>query len=170
MSIHKFQNQQPQLAPDVFLAAGAHVIGDVHIGQGSSIWFNTVVRGDGNFIRIGKKTNIQDLSLVHINSELYPTYIGDEVTVGHRSVIHACKIGDRCLIGMGAIIMDGAVVGDDCLIGAGSLVKEGMQIPAGSVAMGSPAVIKRALTQKEKDWIKKSAENYYQLAKKYQDL
>lgn len=164
---HVYDGKNPAWDDSVFVAGSADVIGDVEIGSGSSIWFGCVVRGDVHHIRIGNNTNIQDLTVVHVAAGKYPTIIGDDVTIGHRALIHACTIGNRCLIGMGAIIMDGAVIGDDCIIGAGSLVTEKTMVPSGSVVMGSPAVIKREIRDGEKSWIKKSAENYFQLSRKY---
>lgn len=167
MSILKFKDTIPHIAQDVFLADGSKIIGDVVIGEKSSIWFNTVVRGDVHYIRIGKKTNIQDLSMVHVAASKYPAIVGDEVTVGHRAIIHACQIGDRCLIGMGAIVMDGAEIGDDCIVAAGSLVTEGTKVPPGSVVKGLPGKVVREIRPEELNWIKQSAQNYFELAKQY---
>jgi carbonic anhydrase/acetyltransferase-like protein (isoleucine patch superfamily) len=162
-----FQNILPVVADDVFVAQGACVMGDVHIGAGSSIWFNTVLRGDVNFIRVGKMTNIQDLSVVHVESGKYPTIIGDDVTIGHKALIHGCTIGDGCLIGMGAILMDGVDIGAGSIVAAGSLVTEGMRVPPHSVVKGFPARVCREVRAEEKEWLKRSAKNYYELAKKY---
>lgn len=162
-----YKNHTPLLDDSVYVAEGAKIIGNVTIGSGSSVWFNTVIRGDVHYVKIGAKTNIQDLSMIHVASGKFPTIIGDEVTVGHQALIHACQIGDRCLIGMGSIIMDGCRIGDDCLIAAGSLLPERMDIPSGSVAMGRPAKIVRTLKDTEKDWIKLSAQNYYRLSREY---
>lgn len=162
-----FNKISPKIDPSVFVADGAIVIGDVEIGAGSSIWFNTVVRGDINYIRIGKNTNIQDLSVVHVAAGTCPTFIGDDVTVGHRAIVHACTIGHRCLIGMGAIVMDGAVIGDDCLIAAGSVVTERTQIPARSLVKGIPGKVVREVKSDELRWFKESAKNYYELAQRY---
>jgi len=162
-----YKDKKPELGSDVFVAEGAKLIGDVIIGDGSSIWFNTVVRGDVNYIRVGTRTNIQDLSMVHVDSRKYPTLVGDEVTIGHRAIVHACTIGNRCLIGMGSILMDGAEIGDDCIIAAGSVVTEGKKIPSGSVVKGLPGKIVREISDDERKWILKSAENYFQLAQTY---
>ena len=167
MSKLAFQNKSPQIHESVFLAEGAIVIGDVEIGSGSSVWFNTVVRGDVNYIRIGKNTNIQDLTMIHVASGKYPTFIGDDVTVGHRAIIHACTIGNRCLIGMGAVIMDGAVIEDDCIVAAGSLVTERTRVPAGTVIRGLPAKQSRPIEHEEKKWIECSARDYALLAQRY---
>ncbi|SNS33922.1 Carbonic anhydrase or acetyltransferase, isoleucine patch superfamily [Anaerovirgula multivorans] len=150
-----------------FIAETADVIGDVTIGENSSIWYKTVLRGDGNYIKIGKYTNIQDNSVVHINEPHYPTIIGDYVTVGHSAIIHACNIGNNVLIGMGAIILDGAEVGNQTIIGAGSLVPPGKKIPSGVLAMGSPAKVIRELTEEEKKSLVHSAESYVQYGKEH---
>lgn len=166
-----FEGAIPQVQKNVFLAPQSVVIGDVVIGENSSVWFNSIVRGDVNFIRIGSRTNIQDLSMVHVTNKnspkASPTHIGDDVTVGHRVIIHGCTIGSRCLIGMGAIIMDGAVIGDDCIIGAGSVVTEKTVIPAGSLAFGSPAKVIRPLKENELKFLPVSAEHYVKLASSY---
>ena len=136
------------------------MIGDVVIGEESSVWFNAVVRGDINFIRIGKRTNIQDGCVLHVARNKYPLIIGDEVTVGHNVTLHACTIGSRCLIGMGAIVMDGARVGEDSIIGAGSLVIGKTVIPPKSMVLGSPATVRRDLNEYEIRMIRESASHY----------
>lgn len=162
-----FQNILPVVADDVLVAEGACVIGDVHIGAGSSVWFNTVLRGDVNFIRVGKMTNIQDLSVVHVESGKYPTVIGNDVTIGHKALIHGCTVGDGCLIGMGAILMDAVDIGAGSIVAAGSLVTEGMKVPPNSVVKGFPAKVFREVRAEEKEWLKRSAKNYYELAQRY---
>lgn len=162
-----FQNILPVVADDVFVAEGARIIGDVHIGAGSSIWFNTVLRGDVNFIRVGKMTNIQDLSVVHVESGKYPVVIGDDVTIGHKALIHGCTVGNGCLIGMGAILMDNVDIGEGSIVAAGSLVTEGMKVPPNSVVKGFPAKVFREVLAEEKEWLKRSAKNYYELAQSY---
>ncbi len=166
-SQHVFQNINPQLEKDVFLAPGSHVIGNVKIGSESSIWFNTVVRGDVNWITIGERSNIQDLSMVHVDSGGWPCIIGDDVTAGHRVILHGCEIADRVLVGMGSIVMNGVKVGEDSIIGAGSLVTENTIIPPRTLALGSPCKVKRDLTEKEIQMIKLSALHYAELAAKY---
>ncbi len=165
--ILRYQDKSPQVASDVFLAEGCKIIGDVVIGEQSSVWFNTVIRGDVNYVRIGKRTNIQDLTMVHVATGTYPTLIGDDVTIGHNAIIHACTIGDRCLIGMGAIVMDGAVIEEDCLIGAGAVVTPRTHVPRGTVMLGSPAKPARAVKPEELAWFKKSAEQYCEVARNY---
>jgi carbonic anhydrase/acetyltransferase-like protein (isoleucine patch superfamily) len=165
--IRTFQGIKPTVAETAYIEETAVVIGDVVIGEESSIWFHAVVRGDVNFIRIGSRTNIQDLTVVHVTHDTRPTSIGDDVTVGHHVVLHGCTIKNRTLIGMGAIIMDGAVIGEDCIVGAGALVTEGTKVPPKSVILGSPAKIKRAVTEQELAWIRESAQNYVHYAKQY---
>jgi carbonic anhydrase/acetyltransferase-like protein (isoleucine patch superfamily) len=145
----------------------AQLIGDVQVGEQSSVWFNSVLRGDVHRIRVGRRSNIQDLCVVHVLTELSPTEIGDDVTVGHRVVLHGCRLGNRVLVGMGAVVMDNVEVGDDCLIAAGALVSPGTRIPAGSLALGSPARIKRPLTEGERAGLLHSATNYVELARAY---
>lgn len=162
---HKYKT--PQIHPSVYLAPGSHTMGDLVIGKESSVWFNTVIRADVSFVRIGERTNIQDCSLIH---ESYPSTsctIGDGVTVGHCVILHACKIGNNTLIGMGSTILDGAEIGDFVLLGAGSLVTQGMKIPSGVKAFGRPAKVVGELTQQEKDRILWNATHYVDLAKTY---
>ena len=150
----------PTLGEDAYVAPGARVIGDVVLGDGASVWFNSVVRGDVMPIRIGARTNIQDLSVLHVSSETFATTIGDDVTVGHRAIIHGCTIEDRCLIGMGAIILNGARVGRRCLIGAGALITEGKEIPDDSLVLGAPAKVVRTLDEAAFAMLEKSSTGY----------
>ncbi len=145
-----------------YVDESAQVIGDVVVGAESSIWMNVVVRGDVHHIRIGRRTNVQDLTMVHVMRGTHPTRIGDEVTIGHSAVIHGCTIEDRCLIGMGAIMLNGCTIGADSIVAAGTLVPEGMQVPAGSLVMGTPARIKRALDEAERLSILDYANRYVQ--------
>jgi len=165
--MYAFQNKTPQVHSTVFIAPSADVIGNVEIGNDSSVWFNTVIRGDVHFIRIGERTNIQDLSMLHVTRKTHPLIIGNEVTVGHHVTLHGCTISNRILIGMGAIILDGAVISDDAMVGAGALVTEGMTVPPFTLALGVPAKIKRSLTEAEITFLKKSAQNYVELAQLY---
>jgi len=166
--LHKFKGISPKLGREVFMADSAEVIGDVIIGDQSSLWFNVVVRGDVHYIRIGDRTNIQDGTVIHVTHKQHPTIIGNEVTVGHNAVLHGCRIGDRCLIGMGAVIMDGVEIGNDVLIAAGALVTPGTRVPSGSLFAGAPAKFKRALKEDEVLALKHSAENYLNYVKDYQ--
>lgn len=168
-SVISFHKHTPRFGRDVFLANGVHIIGDVEIGDQSSLWFNTVVRGDVHSIRIGARTNIQDNSTIHVTSGTGPCKIGSDVTIGHNCVIHACEIGDRSLIGMGSIILDGAVIPSDCLVGAGALVTQGKSFPPGSLIIGSPAKVVRSLTSEEKANLIASAQHYIDTARGYSD-
>ena len=165
--IKPFRGILPTITSSAFIEETAVVIGDVVIESESSVWFNSVVRGDVHYIRIGHRTNIQDLSLLHVTHDTHPLIIGDDVTVGHHVVLHGCTIRNRVLIGMGSIIMDGAIIEDDCIIGAGSLITEGTVIPSHSLALGSPARVKRPLNDQEVAWLKESASNYVHYARQY---
>ncbi len=162
-----YRGVAPIVAANAFIEDTSVVIGDVVIGSDSSVWFHAVVRGDVHFIRIGHRTNIQDLSLLHVTHDTYPLTLGDDITVGHRVILHGCTIRDRVLVGMGTTIMDGAVIEEDCIIGAGSLVTERTQIPPRSLVIGSPARVKRQLVDEEIAWIKTSATNYCRYAQYY---
>jgi carbonic anhydrase/acetyltransferase-like protein (isoleucine patch superfamily) len=159
--------QVPRIADDVFVATGAVVIGDTDIGAGSSIWFNAVVRGDVNEIRIGARTNIQDGTIVHVTTNGDGTYIGDDVTVGHNAIIHACTIHDRSLIGMGACLLDGVVVETGAMVAAGALVTPGKTVPAGQLWAGSPAKFMRDMNAAGIAEIEVSARHYAELARAY---
>lgn len=165
--IRSFQGVLPKVADSAFVEETAVVIGDVVIGEESSIWFNAVVRGDVHFVRIGDRTNIQDLSVIHVTHETHPTVIGNDVTVGHHVVLHGCTVKDRVLVGMGAIIMDGAVIEEDCIVGAGALVTERTIVPPKSLILGSPAKVKRPVTDEELAWIRASARNYVRYSRHY---
>ena len=173
MALRPYKGILPELGARVYVDDSAAVIGDVHIGADSSIWPMCSVRGDVNFIRIGARTNIQDNSVIHVTHR-YPelpegmaAIIGDDVTVGHQCVLHACTIGNRCLIGMGSIILDGAVLHDGVLLGAGSLVTEGKELEGGYLWLGRPAKRVRALTEKEMAWFEYSAKHYMKLKDDY---
>ncbi|MCP5464983.1 MAG: gamma carbonic anhydrase family protein [Deltaproteobacteria bacterium] len=165
--IINFENKTPQVPDSVFIAEGAKIIGDVHMGKDCSVWFNTIIRGDVHYIRIGERTNIQDLSMVHVTTDTHATIIGDDVTVGHKVMLHGCKIGDRCLIGMSATIMDDVEIGNNVLVAAGSLVAPGTKCPDGVLLKGSPAKVARDLKPEEIAWFLKSSERYQNLAKRY---
>lgn len=158
----------PKIHETAFVAPSADIIGDVEIGPQSSVWFQVVIRGDVNTIRIGKRTNIQDHSMLHVTRKTSPLVIGDEVTVGHRAMIHGCTIGSRVLIGMGAIILDDARIGDDCIIGAGALVTKGMVVPSGSMVIGMPGKVTRPLKSEELAFLPQSAQNYVADSADYQ--
>lgn len=160
--LDRFLRTQPSLGKGVYIAKGAVVVGDVTLGDHSSVWYNAVLRGDINRIVVGHHTNIQDNAVVHLADD-FPCVIGDYVTVGHSAVVHACVIGDEVLVGMGAVVLDGAIVGAQCMIGAKALVTQGTRIPPGSLAVGAPAKVVRRLTRKErlglKAWAAKYAQN-----------
>ena len=157
--LDKYLAQKPRLGAGVYIARGAIVVGDVSLGEHSSIWYNAVLRGDINQIVVGKYTNIQDNAVVHLEDNL-PCLIGDYVTVGHSAIVHACTVGDESLIGMGAVVLDGAMIGRQCLIGAKALVTMRTEIPDGSLVMGAPAKVVRALTEEERGKLRYSAEKY----------
>jgi len=159
--IRTFKGITPSIAADAFVDESAQVIGDVHIGDESSVWMNAVVRGDVNSIRIGRRTNIQDGTIVHVMREpSHPTVLGDDITVGHGAVVHGCTIEDACLIGMGAILLNGSRVGAGSIVAAGTLLPEGCVIPPRSLVMGSPGKVRRAITDAEYAFILESAQNY----------
>lgn len=163
--IHSFKHVKPQIHPSVFIAEGAQIIGDVHIDENASIWFNTVVRGDIQKIMIGKGSNIQDNSVLHVGED-EPCIVGRNVTVGHNANLHGCRIEDNALIGIGAIVLTGAVVGKGSIVAAGAVVPEGMRIPERSLVMGVPAKIKKQLTHTDKP-IKTWVEEYINLRADY---
>jgi len=156
----------PQFGLDTFVAPTATVLGDVHLGDEVSIWYQTVLRADIEKIQIGSRSNIQDGTVIHMASDIGTT-VGELVTVGHKALLHACTIDNECLIGMGAIVMDGAEVGAQSIIGAGSLITRGTKIPPGSLVMGSPAKVVRALSTKEREGIKEWAFKYIEVAKEH---
>lgn len=167
MTVIPFKDAMPKLAPDCFVAPSASVIGDVEIGAQSSIWFGAVVRGDVYYIRLGERVNIQDNSVIHVTTGRHATIIEDEVTVGHRVILHGCTVKKNALVGMGSIIMDRAEIGEGAIVGAGALVTEGMKIPAGMLAVGSPAKVKRPVQDKELEFLKFAPEHYADLAAQY---
>jgi len=165
--IRTYQGIKPTVPASCFIEETGIVIGDVVMGDECSVWFHTVIRGDVNSIRIGHRTNIQDLCMLHVTHDTHPLIIGDDVTVGHHVVLHGCTIKDRVLVGMGAIIMDGAVIGEDSVVGAGALVTEGTIVPPKSLILGSPAKVKRPVSEQELAWVKESAQNYVKYARTY---
>ena len=158
--LRPFRGTLPRIHPTAYIDDSAQVIGDVDIGEDSSVWMAVVVRGDVNRIRIGRRSNIQDGTVVHVMRDTHPTTIGDNVTIGHAAVIHGCTIEDQCLIGMGAILLNGAAVGAQSIVAAGALVVEGMKVPPRSLVMGSPGKVKRLLTQAEIAEIQTYADRY----------
>jgi len=169
MAIRSFHHHTPILGKNVYIDEAALVLGDVKIGDDSSIWPMTVVRGDIHKIRIGCRTNIQDGSVLHVTHDSQyspggqPLIIGDDVTVGHKSILHACQIGNQCLIGMGAIILDGAIIEDRVMVGANALVSSGKKLESGYLYLGSPAKVVRKLTDEELNFLNYSAQSYVDL-------
>ncbi len=167
MNVFGYREKTPQIDSSVFLAPLSVVVGDVVIGPRSSIWFQTVVRGDVNYIRIGEGTNVQDSCVLHVTRERFPLEIGDLVTIGHHATVHGCVVGDGCLIGIGSTILDGARIGEGSLVAAGCLVTPGTEIPPGSLVMGAPAKVKRKLTPEEQENIANTSKHYIKLAAEY---
>ncbi len=167
MNMIAYRGILPRIAEDVFVAPGACIIGDVVIGEHSSIWFNTVVRGDVHYIKIGSSTNIQDNSVLHPTGLLFPIDIGDRVLIGHNVVIHGCTIEDECFIGIGSILLDGVKVGKGSFIAAGSMLPPGFEVPPESVVMGAPAKIKRKTGDNERAMIAHGWPHYAKLAAEY---
>jgi carbonic anhydrase/acetyltransferase-like protein (isoleucine patch superfamily) len=158
--LRPFRSIIPTVDPSAFVDQSAQVIGDVHIGAESSVWMNVVIRGDVHYIRIGARTNVQDGTIVHVMRDTHPTVIGNDVTIGHGAIVHGCTIEDRCLIGMGAILLNGCRIGTGSIIAAGSLVVEGAVIPPGSMVRGTPARVWRQLTAEEDSSLQWYADNY----------
>lgn len=161
--------EEPQLDPTAFIAEGAVVLGAVTVGREASIWYSCVLRGDINHISIGDESNIQDGTIVHVSDD-FAAVVGNRVSVGHRAIIHACEIGDEVLVGMGAIVMDGVRIGPRCIIGAGALVTKGMQVPEGSLVMGSPAKIVRTLSLDEQRGNAALAQKYVEVSARFRAL
>lgn len=169
MGLYEIDDRAPRVHPDVYLAPGCQVVGDVELGQGSSVWFNAVVRGDVRPVRIGRRTNVQDLCLVHVTTGRYPCELGDEVTVGHGAKLHGCRIVGRAMIGMGAVLLDGVEVGELSIVAAQALVRVGFKVPPGTLVAGVPATVKRELTAAERDEILRSADRYAELGRRYRE-
>jgi carbonic anhydrase/acetyltransferase-like protein (isoleucine patch superfamily) len=168
--IRPYGDRIPDVARAAFIAPGAVVIGDVTLGEDASVWYHSTLRGDLNWIRIGRRTNIQDGCVVHVDSGEWPTLIGDEVTVGHRVVLHGCTVEDRSLIGMGAILLNGSVIGTGSIVAAGAVVLEGRRIPARSLVAGIPARVVRALDDSVNADFLRSADHYVELARAHRAL
>jgi len=162
----RYLGRTPAIHPTAYVAPGAVVIGDVTLGEESSVWFHTVLRADINAIKIGPRSNIQDGCVIHLADD-FGTHVGELVTVGHKAILHACRVADEVLVGMGAIVLDGAEIGARTIIGAGALVTQHKKIPPGSLVLGSPAKVVRQLDLQEQQSIKHWAEKYVELSKKY---
>lgn len=162
----------PRVAPSAYIDSSAQLIGDIVIGEHSSVWLNVSIRGDVNYVRVGDETSIQDNSVLHVDHDLYPCVVKNRVTVGHRVVLHGCEVEDDALIGIGAVVLNGAKIGKGAVVAAGALVPEGMEVPANSVAMGMPARIRRQVTAEEQERFRKNCSNYVRITaiyKKEQD-
>ena len=167
--IKKFKGKSPVIPDSCYISESVDLIGDVTLGENVSLWFGTVVRGDMHFITIGNRSNIQDNSVIHVTTDISPTRIGSEVTVGHNAIIHGATIEDRCPIGMGAIIMDDVVVGEGSIVGAGAVVPPNMIIPPRSLVVGLPANIVRQTTNEELEMIIERAQHYIDFSQKYKN-
>ena len=166
MAIYRLDDRVPRLHPSAWVADSATVIGDVELAEESSVWFGAILRGDTDSLRIGRRSNVQDGSVIHAD-EGVPATLGDEVSIGHLVMLHGCTIGDGSLIGIGAVVLNGARIGKGCLVGARSLVTEGKSFPDGSLIMGSPAVVVRALSAEQIDGLRHIAEHYVANAKRF---
>ncbi len=164
--IRPWREMQPRLGERVYVDVSAQVIGDVELGEDASVWMNSVVRGDVNSIRIGARTNLQDGCVVHVTAR-HPTQLAEDVTVGHSVVLHGCTIARLCLVGIGSIVLNGAVVGEASIVAAGSLVPEGMIVPPGSLVMGSPAAVKRRVSEQERGELQRYVQNYLGYKEEY---
>jgi len=162
-----FNGKQPIVDPSAFIADNAIVIGDVEIGAGASVWFGSLLRGDVNYIRVGERTNLQDGTIIHVSSKTHPTVLENDITVGHRVTLHGCYVETGCLIGIGAVLLDGVRIGRNSLVAAGSLLTPGTIIPPRSMVMGSPAKVKRPLTDDEVAGIERNVAGYVELAAVY---
>lgn len=166
-TILPFEGIYPNIHPSVYLCEGVRIIGDVEIGEGSSVWFNSVIRGDVNHIRIGRRTNIQDLAMLHVTHKYHPLILGDNITIGHSAVLHGATIHDTCLIGMGAKVLDRCVVNSYSFVAAGAVLREGYEVPEGTLVAGVPAKVIRELTELERQKIEESAQNYIDYVHRY---
>ena len=168
--IRPYKGITPKIHSTAYIEDSAQIIGEVEIGEYSSVWCNAILRGDVHFIRLGKRTNIQDNCVLHGTKGGYPVILGDDITVGHNVTLHGCVVKDRCLIGMGAIILDGVEIGEDSIIGAGALVTEKTIVPPKSLVMGLPGKVVRPLKDEEVARILKSAKNYIEYSTDYKEI
>lgn len=167
--LRPFHGIMPRIAPSAYIDTSAQVIGDVVIGERSSVWPNVSIRGDVNYIRIGEESSIQDNTVLHVDHDVYPCVVKNRVTVGHSVVLHGCEVEDDALIGIGAIVLNGAKIGKGAVIAAGALVPEGMQIPANSLAMGMPARVRREVTPEEQQRFRTNCQNYVRITAIYKE-
>ncbi len=159
----------PRIAHSAYIDPSAQVIGDVVIGERSSVWLNVSIRGDVNYIRVGDETSIQDNTVLHVDRQVYPCLVGNRVTVGHRVVLHGCEVGDDALIGIGAIVLNGAKIGPGAVVAAGALVTEGMQVPPRMLVMGAPAKVRREVTSEEQERFRENCNNYVRITAIYKE-
>ena len=169
MHLLPYRGILPAIDASTFVAPGAAIIGDVSVGPDSGIWFGCVLRGDVNHIRVGARTNLQDGTVVHVTRRTHPTLIGDDITIGHRVLLHGCTLHDRCFIGMGATLLDGVIVESDAMVAAGALVTPGKRIPAGELWGGTPARFMRALTEEDRQFFRTNVANYTELGREYRE-
>lgn len=165
IKLFPYRGMFPKLGDNIFLASGVKIIGDVTIGNNSSVWYNTVIRGDVHYIKIGESTNVQDCSMLHVTNGKYPLNIGSKITIGHSVSLHGCTLNDLCLVGIGAIVLDGAVVESNSMVAAGALVKQNFVVPSGKLVAGVPAKVVRDLTKDEIENIAAGADRYVEYAR-----
>lgn len=168
-SLIAYKGKEPKIHPSAFLCEGVRIIGDVEIGENVSVWYNTVIRGDVHYIKIGDRSNIQDMSMLHVTNNVFPLIIGNDVSIAHSVSLHGCTLKDGCLIGIGAIVLDGAVVGEGSLIAAGTVVKEGFVVPPNVLVAGVPGKIIRELTEKERLRVSSTPGNYIKYSAIYKE-
>lgn len=159
----------PRIAASAYIDSSAQIIGDVTIGERSSVWPNVSIRGDVNYIRVGDETSIQDNCVLHVDHDVYPCLVGNRVTVGHNAVLHGCQVDENALIGIGAIVLNGAKIGAGAVVAAGALVPEGMEVPPETLVMGAPAKVRRSVTAEEKERFRKNCDNYVKITAIYKD-
>ncbi|HEY3939008.1 MAG TPA: gamma carbonic anhydrase family protein [Bryobacteraceae bacterium] len=167
--IRPYRGVMPRIADSAYIDCSAQVIGDVVIGERSSVWLNVAIRGDVNYIRVGDETSIQDNCVLHVDHDIFPCIVGNRVTVGHSVVLHGCEVADDALIGIGAVILNGAKIGSGAVIAAGALVPEGMEIPTNMLAMGTPAKVRREVSAEEQRRFRRNCENYVQITAIYKE-
>lgn len=167
--VRPYRGVLPRIAPSAYIDLSAQVLGDVVIGERSSVWFNVAIRGDVNHIRIGDETSIQDNTVLHVDHVVFPCIIGNRVTVGHSAVLHGCVVEDGVLIGIGAIVLNGAKIGAGAVVAAGALVPEGMEVPPNALVMGAPAKVRREVTPEERERFAKNCDNYVRISAIYKD-
>jgi carbonic anhydrase/acetyltransferase-like protein (isoleucine patch superfamily) len=170
MALVSFGGKMPRIGKRAYVAENATLIGDVSLGEDSSVWYGAVLRGDMHYIKIGKNCSVQDNSVMHGTADRFPTVVGDNVSIGHNAIVHGCTIGNNCIIGMGAIILEGAEIGDWCIIGAGAVVPEGMVIGSNSVVFGMPAKVAKKVTAEHRSRITRNWKAYVRLKDRYLKL